>query len=128
MAKILLLEADQPLANNLRRYLRNSGHKVVWSATPQAAIEATDQTHPDVIVMDILLGGHSGVEFLYELRSYPEWQKLPVIILSSLPAHDVLQADLSLEQLNIAKYFYKPDTALVQVAAAVDNAVQPVRL
>lgn len=128
MSKILVLEADRLLASNLRRYLLNSGHKVIWSATPQAAIEATDRIRPDVIVMDIMLGGHSGVEFLYELRSYPEWQNLPVIILSSLPAHDVLQADLSLEQLNIAQYFYKPDTALAQVAAAVDMAVQPAKV
>ena len=127
MAKILILETDRVLAGNLRQYLRNSGHKAIWSATPQTAIEATDQQSPDVIVMDLLLGGHSGVEFLYELRSYPEWQNLPVIILSSLSSRNVQNPSTGLEQLNITQFFYKPDTKLNQVAAAVDMAVQPTK-
>lgn len=125
MSKVLILESDRILAGNLARYLRNSGHRVVWSGGPQAAIEDADKHHPEVIVMDLLLGGHGGVEFLYELRSYPEWHDLPVIILSSVSAGDLMLASSNLDALNITEFYYKPETSLLDIAQAVDRATQP---
>jgi len=127
MAKILVLEADKILAGNLSRYLRNSGHSVTWSSGPQEAIEQTDKNQPDVIVTDLVLGEHSGVEFLYELRSYPEWQDLPVIILSTIAYNDLASTGHSLKELNIAEFYYKSETSLPEIAKAIDLLSQPLQ-
>jgi DNA-binding response OmpR family regulator len=75
MANILLIETDRLLAKNLSKYLTKFGHEVSWHVEPQAAMDSADQKCPDVIVLDLLLANsRSGIEFLYEFRSYPEWQ------------------------------------------------------
>ena len=128
MSKVLLLEADRVLAGNLGAYLRKNGYRVIWSGEPQTAIEYTDEHKPDVIVMDLMLGGHGGVEFLYELRSYPEWQDLPVIILSSVSGTELELAGTDLGQFNIAGFHYKPQTPMSSVLAAIGQVAQPIRI
>jgi CheY-like chemotaxis protein len=122
MAKVLILESDKVLAQNLGYILRRKGYQVSWAGGPQAGIEKVDSWRPDVIVMDLILGGHGGIEFLYELRSYPEWQKLPVVIFSSLAANELAGHEAELGQLDIAAHFYKPEATLSEVADAVERA------
>jgi CheY-like chemotaxis protein len=128
MANILLLETDHILAKNLSKYLRGLGHKVTWCVEPQEAIDKADKKQPDVIILDLMLANHrSGVEFLYEFRSYPEWQNLPVVIFSHVAAEDLRGCFDSLKQLNVAAYRYKPTTSLSDLAQSLDNALkQPV--
>lgn len=118
MAKILLLEPDHILAKNTQAGLKHAGHKVIWAPDAQSAISRVDELTPDLIISDLLLAGRSGIEFLYELRSYPEWQAVPVILLSSLPQTEVDLHGSGFLQLNIAKYFYKPHTSLAQLVQA----------
>ena len=83
MAKILLLEPDSVLAGNIERYFANAKHTVSVHSDPQQAVTSADSRAPDLIIAELQLAGRSGVEFLYEFRSYPEWQNIPVIILTS---------------------------------------------
>lgn len=126
MARILLLEADSLLAQNITKYLSKAGHDVQWFAEPQTAIHAADTQSPELVIMDLLLASHSGAEFLYEFRSYPDWQNIPVIIFSSLSSEEIQEATPALTQLNITAYYHKPHTSLAELAQAVSDALQPV--
>lgn len=125
MSRVLLLETDQTLARNIGDFLRRGGHEVIWHKDPQAAIESADAEHPEVVVLDIILSTHSGVEFLYELRSYPEWQKLPVIIFSNVSLAELAASNEGLAHLNIAAYHYKPATSLIELAQSLEQVLQP---
>jgi CheY-like chemotaxis protein len=125
MAKVLLLETDHILAKNLSKYLRGLGHKISWCVEPQEAIDIADKKPPDVIVLDLMLANHrSGIEFLYELRSYPEWQNLPVVIFSHVAAEDLRGCLDSLKQLNVSAYRYKPTTSLSDLAKSINEALE----
>lgn len=127
MANILLIETDHLLAKNLSRFLKKLGHQVSWHVEPQGAMDDADQKKPDVIVLDLLLANHrSGIEFLYEFRSYPDWQHLPVIIFSHVAAEDLKDCLDSMQQLNIAAYRYKPTTSLSDLAQTINQALQPI--
>jgi CheY-like chemotaxis protein len=124
VASILLLETDHILAKNLTKFLSGLGHEVRWCVEPQEAIDKTDQNQPDVIVLDLMLANHrSGIEFLYEFRSYPEWQDLPVVIFSQVAAEDLRGCLDSLKQLNVVAYRYKPTTSLIELAKSIDQAL-----
>lgn len=125
MAQILLLETDHLLAKNLMKYLGKFEHVVVWQVDPQEAIEAADRSRPDVIVLDIIFANRrSGIEFLYELRSYPEWQNLPAIIFSCVAAQNLTGCMESMGQLKIFAYHYKPTTSLAQLAKTINQALE----
>ena len=127
MAQILLIEADGLMAGNIKKYLGRVGHDVRWHVDPQVAMDAIDAKKPDLLILDLMLANRSGVEFLYEFRSYPDWQKLPIIVYSSVPEAELgYAATESLQQLDIAAYHYKPHTGLAELAQSVDLALQTV--
>ncbi len=125
MARILFIEPDRILAANAKKILKRAGHSVDWQVDPQAAMDSADAAHPDIIILDLLLAGRSGVEFLYEFRSYPEWAKLPVVIYSSVPPEDLNAAGIGFKQLNIAAYYYKPATPIVELSHSINQILQP---
>ncbi len=124
MARALILESDKVLALGIASALKTKGHVVDWAVEPQAAISAADKNTPDVVVMDLLLAGRSGVEFLYEFVSYPEWQTVPVVLLASVPEHEVNVHGDGFAQLNVKKYLYKPHASIAQIMDAVDYATK----
>ena len=126
MAHILLLEPNRLLAKTYLAALRGAGHTVTVCATAQTAIFCADEQLPDLVVMELQLVGHSGIEFLYEFRSYPDWQEVPVIIASDVPAGEFNNSwRLLRQELGVAAYHYKPLLPLRTLLAAVD-AVVPV--
>ncbi|HEX2558258.1 MAG TPA: response regulator [Nitrososphaera sp.] len=124
MAQVLLIETDHLLGKNLSGYLKKSGHKVNWQVDPQSAIDKADDERPDVIILDLVLASRSGIEFLYEFRSYPDWQDLPVIFYSNISADEVQDCLDAFEQLNVAAYHYKPTTSMAKLAHSLDEAVK----
>jgi DNA-binding response OmpR family regulator len=85
MARILLLEPDQVLAEAYRQALQQQGHSVVLSTSAQTAVLVADDHRPDLVILELQLVEHSGIEFLYEFRSYADWQDIAVIIQSQVP-------------------------------------------
>lgn len=123
MARILLLEPDRVLASQYGTFLTEQGHQVQAFAEAQGAIVAADADKPDVIIAELLLAGHSGIEFLYELRSYPEWHDIPVIVLTRIPPDQAGLTSDSMQELRIATSLYKPDTTLQKLAAWVEKVL-----
>ncbi len=124
MARVLLIEPDLLLARTYVAALQTSGHRVDACASAQAAIITADKHTPDVVVMEMQLIAHSGVEFLYEFRSYADWQQVPLIILTHVPpseftgSRDVLRHDLG-----VHTYLYKPHTSLHKLITTVSELV-----
>lgn len=120
MAQILLIEPDRLLAETYTRALQAAGHHVVVCAGAQAAIMAADQQCPDIVILELQLVEHSGIEFLYEFRSYSEWQAVPVIIQTGVPPGEFNDnRRLLKEELGVQLYLYKPVTSLKQLVATV---------
>lgn len=118
---ILLLESDRLLAKNLAKALQAAGHETIHVVNPLAAVRTAEKKLPNLIIMDLQLAGRSGVEFLFEFKSYPEWAGVPVIILSNLPPAEAKTCLESLAKLDIKNYFYKPTTSLAQLREAVSQ-------
>jgi DNA-binding response OmpR family regulator len=120
--KIILLEPDKVLADTYRQALMHDGHRVVMCASAQAAIFAADELKPDLVIMELQLTGHSGIEFLYEFRSYDDWTTVPVIVLTNVPAGEFSDCwDLLRDQLGVQSYHYKPLTTLRTLMRTVDT-------
>jgi DNA-binding response OmpR family regulator len=123
--RVLLIEPDKILAETYRQALEQAGHSVSISHTAQSAVHFADESIPDVVVLELQLAGHSGVEFLYEFRSYPEWQHVPLILHTLVPPQALRISEQLLDQLHISAYFYKPSTSLRKLVRAVNETLQP---
>jgi DNA-binding response OmpR family regulator len=121
---ILLIEPDRVLADTYRQALESAGHSVRMCAGAQSAVFCADEVTPDVVLLELQLVGHSGLEFLYEFRSYPEWQGIPVVIHSNVPAGELSGSwKLLKEQLGVASYHYKPLTSLQTLLRTISSVI-----
>lgn len=103
--------------------LEASGYGVVWKRSAQSALDSLDDTVPDMIVLELQLGVHNGIELLYELASYPEWQHIPVIVHTiNAKAQDEIFAQ-SFAQLKVQAVLYKPRTSTAQLVKTVKQLV-----
>jgi DNA-binding response OmpR family regulator len=125
---ILIVEPDKILAETYASALRAAGHKVITCRGAQEAIFAADANAPDAILLELQLVSHSGIEFLYEFRSYPEWQHIPVIVCSQVPPTEFLDSwGLLQGELGVTDYLYKPQTTLVKLCRAVAKLGSPAK-
>src|SRR5438309_2019280 len=105
MKNILLVEPDYILARIYSQALNRAGYKVTLASNAQMAITLADKKQPDLVILELQLIEHSGIEFLYEFRSYQEWQAIPVIINSHVPPGEFsLSWSILKEDLAISNY------------------------
>ena len=120
---VLLVEPDRILGKAAEAKLRTAGYEVVRCQSAQSALDALDKNLPDVIVLELQLGIHNGIEFLYEMRSYTEWQNIPVIIhtINSKVTDEHFKKPL--DQLGVEAVLYKPQTTSDRLVQAVGRLV-----
>jgi DNA-binding response OmpR family regulator len=125
MAQILLIEPDKILAGHIRDYFANANHIVVSHHELQKAVSAADKALPAVVIMELQLAGRSGIEFLYEFRSYPDWQDIPVIIYSGLKGEELAVYDGVFKDLNVSRVLHKAGTPLGSLLKAAEEHLVP---
>ncbi|MGA2749844.1 MAG: response regulator [Verrucomicrobiota bacterium] len=89
MKKILIIEDDLIIRSIYRRKFEMSGYKVETAEEGTAALALLPKFHPDVIQVDIGLPGMDGVEVIKQIRSWPEFQQTPILVLSSFYRPDL---------------------------------------
>ncbi len=83
MARILITEDDQFLANICRRRFEREGFEVAMAVDGATAIGILKQNPPDVVVLDLMLPQIDGISVLRFIRSQEALQGLPVVVLSN---------------------------------------------
>lgn len=96
------------LASTTLSELETYGHEVRWARSAQTAVDAIDAQEPDVIILELQLGIHNGIELLYELRSYPEWHDIPAVLYTINRRATEANFTDTLEQLGVQAAYYKP--------------------
>ena len=84
MKKIVIVEDDRLLAGHLKRLLHKSGYEPHIAAHAPGAMQLIDETAPEVIVLDMLLGGSTAMPLLHELASHKDLVNIPIVLLTSL--------------------------------------------
>ncbi len=103
----------------IKSALESFGYKVSWSRSAQSALDALDESLPDLVILELQLGVHNGIEFLYEMNSYQEWQGIPIIVHTiNAKAQDQIFG-VSLETLGVQAVLYKPRTTTKQLVSMV---------
>ena len=80
-ARILVVEDDRTMAEVLLAYLRRAGYQTEWTADGTEAYQLWQRLEPDLVVLDLMLPGMSGLELLRRRRGLAD--EAAVIILSA---------------------------------------------
>ncbi len=80
MTKILVVEDEKSLSEPLAYLLRREGYEVSVVDNGLSAVEAVDQSPPDLMLLDLMLPGLAGTEVCREVRNR---SSLPIIMLTA---------------------------------------------
>jgi two-component system phosphate regulon response regulator PhoB len=81
--KVMIVEDEQPLALMLRYNLEAEGYAVDAVERGDDAEERLRDTVPDLLLLDWMLPGVSGIELCRRLRARPATKALPIIMLTA---------------------------------------------
>ncbi len=82
-ANILIVEDEEPLTTLLRYNLEAEGYEVDTVGRGDDADTRLKETAPDLVVLDWMLPGLSGIELCRRLRARPQTKSLPIIMLTA---------------------------------------------
>jgi two-component system phosphate regulon response regulator PhoB len=82
-ARVLIVEDEEPLSLLLRYNLEAEGYEVETVARGDDADTRLRESVPDLLVLDWMLPGLSGIELCRRLRARPETKSLPIIMLTA---------------------------------------------
>jgi signal transduction histidine kinase/CheY-like chemotaxis protein/CHASE3 domain sensor protein len=119
-AQVLIVEDDAATRQVLQRTLVKQGWTVAEAEHGGVALERMATHRPELILLDLMMPHMDGFEFLAELRQHPEWQSIPVVVLTSkdLTAEERQRLTGKVEKI-LQKGAYSRDKLLAEVKKEV---------
>ena len=87
---VLLVEDDIETREMMARTLEKAGWAVSEAGNGQEALDSMAGLQPRLILLDLMMPVMDGFDFLAAMRTRPEWQHIPVIVIT---AKDLTEAD-----------------------------------
>jgi len=81
---LLVVDDDARLRELLRRYLSDNGLRVTLAADAREARASLASFAFDLIVLDVMMPGESGLELTQALRTDPKMPRVPVLLLTAM--------------------------------------------
>ncbi|KIC70866.1 Phosphate regulon transcriptional regulatory protein PhoB [Candidatus Protochlamydia amoebophila] len=103
--KILLIEDEEDIASLIKLQAELAGYKVHLEMDGLNGFLAIEREKPDVIILDIMLPGLNGLDVCRKIKSNPDLENIPIIIISA--KSEELDVVLGLE-LGADDYVAKP--------------------
>jgi len=100
---ILALDDDQDFREYIEGILRDEGHEIRTVSNPESLYSAAEVTRPDVILLDIKMGIHSGEQVLKEIKT--RWPKQCVVMVTGYPTLDSMRETF---KQDVFDYISKP--------------------
>lgn len=103
--KILLVEDEEDIAALIKLQAELSGYKLIVEVDGINGYRAVEREVPDLVILDIMLPGQSGLDVCRKIKHNPDYKHIPIIILSA--KSEELDVVLGLE-LGADDYVTKP--------------------
>ena len=103
---VAVLDDDTDFLEFVHSVLEDKGHRVTTSTEPDELIERCEESLPDVVLLDMNMGRHSGQEVLAQLRE--RWPRLCVIVVTGYPSMDTMRETFKRDAFD---YLAKPFSA-----------------
>jgi putative two-component system response regulator len=117
IATILICD-DDPSLRELVRAVLGPRYRFVEAADGAEALSLAREDRPDLIVLDVMLPGRSGIEVLEELRTDVDLTMIPVVVITAW-SHAELEAQVAGADRFVSKPF-DPD----ELSSAVEELLR----
>lgn len=119
--QVLLIEDEPNIIEAIRFILTRDGWQVQTHSDGADAVEVIRTTRPDLLILDVMLPGKSGMEILRETRDQPDLAQLPVLMLTA--RGQSRDRDMA-EKAGVSRFMTKPFSNAEVLAAVRDLHAQ----
>jgi CheY-like chemotaxis protein len=120
---VLLIEDDPAIAEMYRVQLEYDGHRVTVAGTGQFGYASMVNSHPDIVLLDLLLPDRSGLEIMADVKDgFPNHP--PVVILSNYGEPSMIDKGFSLGAL---EYLVKSRVTPASVSQSIPGWIERAR-
>ncbi len=119
MKKILIIEDEKSYARLLRDKLTESGYDVIEANDGEIGLQLAQLEKPDLIILDIMLPGISGVTVLGDVRKQPNGNQTKVIMLTNLEPDENILSTVLIERP--AFYFIKSNISIAELLDKIED-------
>ena len=113
--KILVMDDDEAIQILYSDELTEEGYEVLTSSDGSNLMALIEETKPDLIVLDVRLGQHHGLDLLQDVRN--THYNLPVILCTAYPVHKYDLKSIA------ADYFVVKNSSLEELKAKIKMAL-----
>jgi CheY-like chemotaxis protein len=96
--KILIVDDEPDTVSFLTMLFEDSGYDVVSTTTSENLPDMIREHSPDVITLDIMMPGKTGIKAFRELRRNPDFKDIPVVIVSGVNIKKFIDQSPSIEE------------------------------
>lgn len=115
--RVLFIDDDNFLRKVYQSELTEKGFEVHLAADGEEGLQKITETHPDLIILDLIMPKKNGFEVLSDLQRFEETRTIPVIVLSNLGQSEDQKRALD---LGAVEYLVKDNTTLDVIAEKID--------
>ncbi len=119
---LLALDDDADFRQYITGVLEGEGHDVRACETPEEFFAQCERRLPDIVLLDIKMGRHSGEEVLAKIRE--RWARLCVIVVTGYPSLDSMRQTF---KQDVFDYLAKP-FSLAELRRVLAQAVETLGL
>ncbi len=117
---VLLVEDDRAISEMYRVQLEYDGYQVTVAATGELGFTTLETSHPDIVLLDLLLPDRSGLEIMADIKArFPNHP--PVVILSNYGEPTMIDKGISLGAL---EYLVKSRVTPASVSHSIPGWVE----
>ena len=120
-SKIVIIEDDESLVKIIQDALDHQKYDLTLLLPSEEALRKIADLNPVVIVLDIMLPGESGFDFLARLKEDSRTKDIPVVILSNLGQDEEIRKGLSLGAVD---YIVKADFSIYEIVHKITKAMR----
>ena len=124
-AQILVVDDEPDISALVAYHLARESYRVRTAASGPEALQAIATDPPDLIVLDLMLPGMSGLELLAEIRKRPELEHVAVILLTARREEQDRLTGLSLGADDYVAKPFSPQEIVLRVGAVLRRMRQP---
>jgi two-component system phosphate regulon response regulator PhoB len=124
-ARILVVEDERDIAALVAYHLTKEGYRVRTADSGSEALAAAGHERPDLIVLDLMLPGFSGLDVLNELKRRPQTSDVPVVVLTAMKEESDRIRGLELGADDYVTKPFSPQELVLRVAAVLRRVQAP---
>jgi DNA-binding response OmpR family regulator len=121
---VILIEDEPNITEAIRFLLTRDGWSVDAHADGSDAVEVIEAAQPDLVILDLMLPGKSGLEIIRELREVESLKALPVLMLT---ARGQMKDREMAERAGVTRFMTKPFSNAEVLTAVRDLHAQASR-